>query len=119
MAAIAIHQPLKNGPWGNHGWVKAEEEAVTVIDAVLLLKVPTEHVTPARELEAMQVKSGVAVKLSIGVKVRVDVPLDPGLMVKLVGDALKEKSGAEVTKFEGLDHVPFCAPEGARACTCQ
>lgn len=105
--ATAIHQPPLHGPRGNNGWMMAVEEAVTVIVAVLLLKVPTEHVTPARELEAVQVKVGVAVKLFIGVKVRVEVPLDPGLMVKVLGAALSEKSGTAIAKFDTLDHVPF------------
>ena len=97
----------------------AEEEAVTVIVAVLLLSVPTEQVTPASELDAVHVKVGVAVKLLIGVKVSVEVPLLPGLIVKLLGEALSEKSEAAVAKLYTLDHAPFWPPEGARACTSQ
>ena len=119
MATTAIHQPPKRGPRGNAGCVVAEEEAVTVIVAALLLSVPTEQVTPAREVDAVHVKIGVALKLSIGVKVRVDVPLDPGLSVKLLGEALSEKSGAAVAKCDTLDHAPFWPPEGARAWTSQ
>jgi hypothetical protein len=99
--------------------VVAEEEAVTVIVAVLLLSVPTEQVTPASELDAVHVKVGVAVKLLIGVKVSVEVPLLPGLIVKLLGEALSEKSEAAVAKLYTLDHAPFWPPEGARACTSQ
>ena len=97
----------------------AEEEAVTVIVAVLLLNVPTEHVTPASELDAEHVKVGVPLKLLIGAKVSVDMPLDPGLSVKLLGDALSEKSEAAVAKCDTFDQVPFWPPEGARACTSQ
>jgi hypothetical protein len=97
----------------------AEEEAVTAIVAVLLVNAPTEHVTPASELDAAQVKVGVAVKLLTGVKVSVDVPLEPGLSVKLLGDALSEKSEAAVTNCDTPDHVPFWPPEVERACTSQ
>ena len=97
----------------------AEEEAVTVIVAVLLLNVPTEHVTPASELDAEHVKVGVALKLLIGVKVSIDVPLDPGLSDRLLGDALSEKSAAAVAKCDTLDQAPFSPPDGARACTSQ
>ena len=88
--------------------------------AVLLLRVPTEQVTPASALEALQVKVGVAEKLLIGVRVRVDVPLVPGAMVRLLGAALREKSDAAVAKLETLDHAPLWPlPDGARACTSQ
>jgi len=119
MAATPIHQPPKPGPRGKSGWVLAEEEAVTVTVAVLLANVPTEHVTPASELDVVHVKVGVALKLLIGVKVSVDVPFDPGLSVKLLGDALSEKSEAGVAKCATLDHAPFSPPDGARACTSQ
>ena len=97
----------------------AEEEAVTVIVAVLLLNVPTEHVTPASELDAEHVKVGVPLKLLIGAKVSVDMPLDPGLSVKLLGEALSEKSAAAAAKCDTLDHAPFAPPDGTSACTSQ
>jgi hypothetical protein len=118
MAAMVIHQPPR-GPLGNRGCAVAEEEAVTVIVAVLLLNVPTEHVTPASELDAEHVKVGVALKLLIGVKVSIDVPLDPGLSDRLLGDALSEKSEAAVANCDTPDHIPFWLPELARACTSQ
>jgi len=99
--------------------VVAEAEAVTVIVAVLLLKVPTEQVTPASVLDAVHVKVGVALKLPVGARVSVDVRLDPGLSVKLLGEALSEKSPPGVAKRETLDHAPFVPPDAARACTCQ
>jgi len=114
-----MHQLRKCGPRGNPGRVVAVEEAVTVTVAALLVKVPTEQVTPARELDALQVNVGVAAKLLIGVSVRLELPLEPGLMVKLLGEALSEKSEAMVAKVEMLDHVPSSPPDGARACTSQ
>jgi hypothetical protein len=88
--------------------------------AVLLLRVPTEHVTPASAPEAPQAKVGVAEKLLIGVRVRVEVPLAPGAMVTLLGAALSEKLDAAVAKLETLDHAPLWPlPEPARACTAQ
>jgi hypothetical protein len=109
------------GPPRNAGEDTALDEAVTVTVAVLLLmRVPTEQVTPASALEALQVKVGVAVKLSIGFNVRVDVPLAPGAKVRLLGATLREKSGAAVAKLETLDHAPFWPlAVDARACTCQ
>ncbi len=114
-----MHQPLKRGRRGNQGRVVAVEEAVTATVAALLVKVPTEQVTPARELEAVQVNVGVAEKLLIGIRVRVELPLAPGLIVKLLGEALSEKSEAAVAKVEMPDHVPSRPSEGARACTSQ
>jgi hypothetical protein len=88
--------------------------------AALLLRVPTEHVTPASALETLQVKVGVAEKLLIGVKVTVDVPPPPGAKVRVLGEALSEKSEAPLVKLDTLDHGPFWPlPEGARACTSQ
>lgn len=93
---------------------------VTVAVLLLVLYGPTEQVTPASELEALQVKVGVAEKLLIGDKVSVDVPLVPGLIVKLLGEALSEKSGGAVVKLSTLDQAPFWPlPEGAKACTSQ
>ena len=93
---------------------------VTVAVSLLGLYVPTEHVTPASELEAIQVKVGVAEKLLIGVKVSVAVPLAPGLIVRVLGEAPSEKSEAPVVKLNTLDHAAFWPlPEGARACTSQ
>jgi hypothetical protein len=100
----------------------AEEEAVTVMVAVLLLvsKAPTEQVTPTSEPEALQVNVGVAEKLFRGVKLSVEVPLPPGAIVREMGETLSEKSGATVVKLETLDQAAIWPlPEGARACTCQ
>ena len=119
MVTTAIHQRPPRGPRRNVGSIVAKEEAVTVIVAVLLVNAPTEHVTPASELDAAHVMVGVAVKLLTGVKVSVDVPLDPGLSVKILGDALNEKSEAAVANCDAPDHVPFWPPEVARACTSQ
>jgi len=88
--------------------------------AALLLRVPTAQVTPASVLTTEQVKLGVAEKLLTGVKVSVDVPLAPGLIVKLLGEALSEKPEAPVVKLDTLDQAAFWPlPEGARACTSQ
>jgi hypothetical protein len=82
--------------------------------------VPTVQVTPASVLATLQEKVGMVEKLLIGVKVSVDVPLAPGLIVKVVGDALREKSGAAVVKLATLDQAAFWPlPEGAWACTSQ
>lgn len=88
--------------------------------AALLVMVPTVQVTPASVLATLQEKVGMVEKLLIGVKVSVDVPLAPGLIVKVVGDALREKSGAAVVKLATLDQAAFWPlPEGAWACTSQ
>ena len=80
---------------------------------------PTVQVTPASELEALQVRFGVAEKLLMGVKVRVDVPLFPGEIARVLGEALSEKSGLPVVKLDTLDQNAFWPlPEG-RACTSQ
>jgi len=93
---------------------------MVIVAVLLLLRVPTEQVTPASELEAPQLKVGVAEKLLIGVKVRVAVPLAPGATVRLLGAALSEKLDAAVAKLETLDHAPLWPlPDGARACTSQ
>ncbi len=88
--------------------------------AVLLVRVPTAQVTPASVLATLQVKVGVAEKLLIGVKVSVDVPLAPGAIVKVLGVALSEKSGAPLVKLDTPDQNAFWPlPEGAKACTSQ
>jgi hypothetical protein len=88
--------------------------------AVLLVRIPTEQVIPASELEAVQVKVGVAEKLLMDVKVSVDVPLAPGAIVKVLGVALSEKSGAPLLKLDTPDQNAFWPlPEGAKACTSQ
>jgi hypothetical protein len=90
------------------GLVFAVEEAVMVTPRVLLpLRTPTEQVTPARELEGVHVYATNPEKLLIAVKVRVDVPLPPGAIVTMVGEALKEKSPGAVVKLNTLDHGPF------------
>lgn len=92
-----------------------------VIVAVLLLeRAPTEQVTATSELAALQVKVGLPAKLLMGVKVSVDVPLVPGLIVKLAGETLSEKSPGTVAKVDTSDHAPsWPLPAGARACTSQ
>ena len=103
------------------GKVDAEDKAVIVTVAVslLVLYVPTEQVTPASELDGVQVKLGVAEKLLIGVKVSVEVPLVPGPIVKLLGETPSVKSGLPVVKLETLDQVPYTVLEEDKACTCQ
>jgi hypothetical protein len=78
---------------------------VTVAVLLLVLYVPTEQVTPASELEALQVKVGVAENLLTGVKVSVDVPLVPGVIVTVLGEALSEKPAAPVVKLDTVDHA--------------
>lgn len=93
---------------------------MVIVAVLLLLRVPTEQVTPASELEGPQAKVGVAEKLLIGVSVRVDVPLAPGAMVRLAGAALSEKLDAAVAKVKTADHAPLWPLlDGARACTSQ
>jgi hypothetical protein len=89
--------------------------------AVLLPpRVLTVQVTPANELEALQLKLTLPEKLLIGVKVSVDVPLLPGLIVKVLGEALREKSGPPPVKLDTLDQAAIWPlPGGARACTSQ
>lgn len=90
-----------------------------VIVAALLLRIPTVQVTPASELEALQVKVGVAEKLLMGVKVSVDVPLVPGAIVNVLGEALSEKLAAPVVKLDTVDQSAFWPLTEGRACTSQ
>ena len=80
---------------------------------------PTVQLTPESELVQLKVTLP-GRKLSIGVKVSVDVPLAPGAMVKVLGEALRLKSGVPVLNTKTFDHaaVPPLV-EGSRACTCQ
>ena len=75
--------------------------------AVLLLRAPTEQATPESVLEALQVKVTLAEKLLMGVKVSVDVPLPPGAIVRVLGEALSKKSAGEVVKLDTADQTPF------------
>ena len=101
------------------GYTAAVEAAVKVTVAVLLVEsAPTEHVTPASPLEALQVKVGLPAKLLMGVRVSVDVPLEPGLIDTLLGEPASEKSAGMVAKLNTPDHGPFSPlPEDASACT--
>jgi hypothetical protein len=88
--------------------------------AVLLLRVPTAQITPASPLDTLQDGVTAAEKLLVGVKVRVDVPLVPGAIVKVLGEALSEKLATPVVKLDTPDQGVFRPlPEGARACTSQ
>ena len=78
-----------------------------VTPSVLELRVPTAHVTPASELEALHEKPRTPEKLLIDVTVSVEVPLPPGAIVTLVGDALSEKSAGAVVKLNTPDQGPF------------
>jgi len=107
-AKAATGHPVNGRFFCGAGKVDAEDEAVIMTVAVLLLlRAPTEQVTPASELDALQVKLGLPEKLLIGVKVSVDVALVPAFIVKLLGEALSEKSGTTVVKLETVDHVPY------------
>jgi hypothetical protein len=88
---------------------------------VAVLLVPTAviaQVTPASELETEHVGVTLPAKLLIEVKVSVDVPLPPGAIVKLLGEALSEKSPAGVMKLDTVDHAAIWS-DGATACTSQ
>jgi hypothetical protein len=88
--------------------------------AVLLVRVPTEQVTAASVLATLQVNVGLPVKLLMGVKVSVDVPLAPGAIVKVLGEALRLKSGVLVLKAKTLDQAAVAMlGGGSMACTCQ
>jgi len=94
---------------------------VIVTTAVLLwLSAPTEQVTPTSELETLQEKLALLPeKPLIGVNVRVEVALPPGLIVKAPGETLSEKSGGTVVKLETLDHAPYTPGVDDKAFTCQ
>ena len=97
------------------------EEALIVTVAVLLLpSVPTVQVTPASVLDTLQVKATVLPRIPlIGVKVSVDVALLPGVIVKVLGATLSEKSAGTVVKLETLDQAPYTPLEDDNALTCQ
>lgn len=119
-SAQRTHQSGKGRFGCGLGKVEAVDAAVIVTVAVLLFpSVPTEQVTPASVLDAVQVKlTLLAEKLLTGVKVSVDVALAPGLTVKLLGDALNEKSAVAVEKLEIVDQDALW-PEGTSAWTSQ
>ena len=121
VAKAATGHPVNGRFFCGVGKVDAEDEAVTVTVAVLLLlRAPTEQVTPASELDGVQVKVTLAEKSLIGFKVSVDVWLVPGFIVKKPGEAISQKPGAPVLKLNTLDHAAFWPlPEGARAWTSQ
>lgn len=121
-AKPATGHPLNGCFFGGVGKVVAEDAAVMVATTVLLLvlNVPSKQVTPARVLETLQEKVMLPEKLLVSVRVTVDVPLYPGFIVKLLGEALSEKLPGTVVKLNTLDHGPFWPlPEAARACTSQ
>ena len=120
-AKAATGHPVNGRFFCGAGTVDAEDEAVMVTVAVslLVLYVPTEQVTPASELEAVQVKLGLLEKLLVGVKVSVDVPLLPAAIVKLLGETPSVKPGLPVVKLETFDHVPYTPLVEDKACTCQ
>ena len=103
------------------GKFDAKDEAVIVTIAVLLLlSAPTGQVTPTSVLEVLQEKLTLLPERPfIGVKVSVDVPLFPAFNVKVLGEALSEKSGGTVVKLETLDQAPYTPLEGDKAFTCQ
>ena len=94
---------------------------MTVTVAVLLLpSAPTVQVTPASVLEGLQEKvTLLAERPFMGVKVSVDVALLEGFNVKVLGEALSEKSPGTVVKLKTLDHAPYAPFEGDKALTCQ
>ena len=120
-AKAGTGHPLNGRSFCGAGKFDAEDEAVIVTVAVLLLlRAPTEQVTPGSVLEALQEKlTLLPERLLIGVKVSVDVPLLPGFIVKLLGEALSEKSGTTLVKLETLDQVPYTPLEEDKAFTCQ
>ena len=119
-AKAGAGHPLNGRFFCGAGKFDAEDEAVIVTVAVLLLlKAPTEQVTPASVLPTLQDKvTLLPERLLIGVKVSVDVLLVPGFIVKVLGEALSEKSGM-VVKLKTLDQVPYTPLEEDKACTCQ
>ena len=99
----------------------AEADAVIVTVAVLLLsRDPTEQVTPASVLEALQEKATLLpARPFMGVKVRVDVAVLPAVIVKVLGETLNEKSPATVVKLNTLDQAPYVPFDEDTALTCQ
>jgi hypothetical protein len=121
-AAQTCAGPALNGRFfSSTGKFEAEDEAVIVTVAVLLLlSTPTEQVTPASELETLQEKLALLPeKPLIGVKVSVEAALLPGLIVKVLGETLSEKSEGTVVKLKTLDHAPYTPGEEDKAFTCQ
>jgi hypothetical protein len=119
-AKASAGHPLNGRFFCGGGKFDAEVEAVIVTVAVLLLlRAPTEQVTPASVLPTLQDNVTLPEKPLIGVMVSVDVALAPGFIVKVLGEALSEKSGGTVVKLETLDHVPYTPLEEDKAFTCQ
>jgi len=114
--------PAVNG-WSfcGTGEFDAEDDAVIVTVAVLLLlSAPSEHVTPNSELETLQEKLTLLAERPLsGANVRVEPALPPGLIVKVPGETLREKSGGTVVKLKTLDQAPYTPGEGDKAFTCQ
>jgi hypothetical protein len=121
VAKAGTGHPLNGRFFCGAGKFNAKDEAVIVTVAVLLLlRAPSEQVTPASVLLTLQEKvTLLAARPFIGVKVSVDMPLVPGLMVKVLGEALSEKSGGTVVKLETVDQVPYTPLEEDKAFTCQ
>ena len=93
---------------------------MVTVAVLLLSSAPTEQVTPASVLETLQEKVTLLPESPlIGVKLSVDVALLPGLIVKVVGEALSEKSPGTVVKLKTLDQAPYTPPEEDKALTCQ
>jgi hypothetical protein len=106
---------------GSAGKDVADEEAVMVTVAWLLPpRDPTVQATPASELATLQVKvTLVGRKLSTGFRVRVVVPVPPGAIDRVLGEALRLKSGVPVLKTKTFDQAAVPVLVGSRACTCQ
>jgi len=120
-AQVCVPRAFSRRPFCHAGKVDAEEEAAMVTVAVLLLSsAPTEQVTPASVLETLQEKVTLFPESPLmGVKLSVDVALLPGFIVKVVGEALSEKSPGTVVKLKTLDQAPYTPPEEDKALTCQ
>ena len=120
-ARAGTGHPLKGRFFCGPGKFDAKAEAVIVTVAVLLLlSAPTEQVTPTSVLETLQAKFTLLLERPFSsVKVSVDVPLFPAFIVKVLGEALSEKSGGTVVKVETLDQAPYTPLKGAKAFTCQ
>ena len=103
------------------GKLDAEADAVIITVAALLLsRAPTEQVTPASVLEALQEKATLLpARPLMGVKVSVDAALLPGVNVKVPGETLSEKSPGTVVKLKTLDQAPYVPLDEDKAFTCQ
>jgi hypothetical protein len=84
-----------------------------------LLNAPTLQVTPASVLAGVQENVGVPENPLRALKLTVELPLPPGAIVKLVGDALSEKSAIAAVKVEMPDQIPYTPVDEDNACTSQ